>query len=393
MDKFTLCHKDIDVLDFEMEQNGIIKSILNVWNIEHLPIGIKKINSSQILPDSLNEWWKHRCIPASRNNIEKALIKLNFSSTLELQKRSLGLSLSDHYWIKPENFKYTYKDVNFYQNSFSNDVGRLIFDNDYNGEISNLNFFSPDNSSDGNLAKKWIIDSNNRRLLIKGGDPYSPQEPFNEVIASYICKELNIPHVEYSVFSKDNVYFSSCPCFVTLALEFVNAKNIIRSFDYDFNSKDEYSFFVDCCNKIGLNNIEKDLCNLFIVDFIMANRDRHYRNFGFLRNPDTLEWIGIAPVFDTGLSLYSGLSKYDLENENFISSKVITAKPFAQTQLEQIALLPIKKYCTHLDFSQLNNISTYINKVFSNNSRMDAQHKALICKNLIYRIQEVVELL
>ena len=39
---------------------------------------------------------------------------------------------------------------------------------------------------------------------------------------------------------------------------------------------------------------------MFLVDFIIANKDRHYRNFGFLRNSETLEWIGLAPVYDSG---------------------------------------------------------------------------------------------
>ena len=32
------------------------------------------------------------------------------------------------------------------------------------------------------------------------------------------------------------------------------------------------------------------------VDYIIANEDRHYNNFGFIRNADTLEWLGLAPV-------------------------------------------------------------------------------------------------
>lgn len=48
---------------------------------------------------------------------------------------------------------------------------------------NNLNMCSPDNSSDGNLRKKWkIIDG--KRCLIKSGNTFNNQEPFNEVIAT-----------------------------------------------------------------------------------------------------------------------------------------------------------------------------------------------------------------
>jgi len=42
---------------------------------------------------------------------------------------------------------------------------------------------------------------------------------------------------------------------------------------------------------------------MFILDFIMLNNDRHLNNFGIIRNVCNLNWIGIAPIFDTGQSL------------------------------------------------------------------------------------------
>jgi hypothetical protein len=36
----------------------------------------------------------------------------------------------------------------------------------------------------------------------------------------------------------------------------------------------------------------------------MNNKDRHFTNFGALRNSDTLQYTGLAPIFDTGTSLF-----------------------------------------------------------------------------------------
>ena len=47
------------------------------------------------------------------------------------------------------------------------------------------------------------------------------------------------------------------------------------------------------------------LAKMFAGDFVLANRDRHYRNFGVIRNVETLEVTGIAPVFDSGSCLWS----------------------------------------------------------------------------------------
>ena len=40
-----------------------------------------------------------------------------------------------------------------------------------------------------------------------------------------------------------------------------------------------------------------------VMDDIMLNTDRHLGNFGLIRNAETLEWIGPAPIYDTGNSL------------------------------------------------------------------------------------------
>lgn len=41
-----------------------------------------------------------------------------------------------------------------------------------------------------------------------------------------------------------------------------------------------------------------------MTDFLMTNKDRHLANFGLLREPNTLECIGPAPIFDTGNSMF-----------------------------------------------------------------------------------------
>ena len=37
---------------------------------------------------------------------------------------------------------------------------------------------------------------------------------------------------------------------------------------------------------------------MLAADYILANTDRHLGNFGFLRDSETLEWKGLAPIYD-----------------------------------------------------------------------------------------------
>ena len=42
---------------------------------------------------------------------------------------------------------------------------------------------------------------------------------------------------------------------------------------------------------------------MFVVDYLMMNVDRHLKNFGIIRNVETLKWERVTPIFDTGQSM------------------------------------------------------------------------------------------
>ena len=96
------------------------------------------------------------------------------------------------------------------------------------------NFVSPDATSDGVLPKRWTI-SEGIRYLLKGSFPPFRQEPYNEVIATKVCKALGVPCVEYNLVLKDNPKgpkspYSICPCFVTSDTEFVTAFQVLEAY-------------------------------------------------------------------------------------------------------------------------------------------------------------------
>ena len=158
-----------------------------------------------------------------------------------------------------------------------------------------------DNTADGNLKKRWkIIDK--KRCLIKGGSNPFRQQPFNEVIASGIMERLDIPHVSYNVMWNNGAPYSVCEDFVTEDTELVPAWRIMKTLKKD-NNVSVYQHFVNCCDALGIKDVVPFLDRMIVLDYIIANEDRHLNNFGALRNAQSLEWIGMAPVFDSGSSL------------------------------------------------------------------------------------------
>jgi len=101
--------------------------------------------------DSLRKWFESRRIPASREHID--YLEQNLKMSLgELVHKSLGLSLSDAFWVKPKDENVTWSQVNFFKNDFSDDIGEYLMGG---GEINSL--FSPSNTTDGVMKKKWVI--------------------------------------------------------------------------------------------------------------------------------------------------------------------------------------------------------------------------------------------
>ena len=148
-----LMHKRIPVSSIELDDaTGFIRKIGDIYAPEHLPVGIPVRNG---IADraSFNDWWTDRSIPASRSGIREALEILEIANTQLLLLRCYGLSLSDQYWIKPNGSDLSWDDINFFANSFSDDIGDVLFGAPK--QANELNFSSPDNTSDGFLKKRW----------------------------------------------------------------------------------------------------------------------------------------------------------------------------------------------------------------------------------------------
>jgi hypothetical protein len=187
---------------------------------------------------------------------------------------------------------------------------------------------SPDNTSDGWLRKKWIT-ADGKRILMKGAGRPFQQEPFNEVIASAIMRRLGISHIEYTLTYDGGNPYSLCENFITPDTDLVPAWRVIGSIKKD-NRDSELTHLLRCCEDFGIPNVREAIDKMLTLDYIIVNEDRHYNNFGFIRDANTLEWKGLAPVFDSGTSLW-----YD----NLFIGREAESKPFRRSHDEQIKLV------------------------------------------------------
>ena len=359
-------HRKIAVVELELDDaTGFIQKIKTVYAEEHLPVGIQ-VKKGKVDRASLNEWWTDRSIPTSRSGIREALQTLDIANTKMLLIRCFGLSLSDQYWICPEGSGLTWDKVNFFENSFSDDIGDVLFG--ANKKANAFNFSSPDNTSDGNLKKRWkIIDG--KRCLVKGGSNPFRQQPFNEVIATEIMKRLDIPHVPYTVMWDKGAPYCVCEDFVDKDTELVPAWRIIQTKKKE-NNISVYQHFLNCCEKLGITDVVPFLDRMIVLDYIIANEDRHLNNFGALRNAETLEWMGMAPVYDSGSAL-----GYDKLAAQIRSGKDIICKPFKKHHEEQLKLVSSFEW---IDFKKLSDVKEVIETVMTTGDAVEYMDDARI---------------
>lgn len=351
--KYTFMHKRIPVAEIEIDDaTGLIQKIGRIYAPEHLPVGIP-VRKGAADRAAFNEWWTDRSIPASRSGIREALEVLGISNTKQLLVRSCGLSLADQYWICPVGSGLRWEDINFFTNDFSDDIGDVLFGKP--PKTDGLNFSSPDNTSDGNLKKRWKI-LNGRRCLIKGGSNPFQQQPFNEVIAVGLMQRLGIPHVPYTLIWHQGLPYSVCEDFVREDTELVPAWRILQ-LQKRSNSTSLYRHFVNCCEEAGIKDVVPFLDRMLVLDYIIANEDRHFNNFGALRHAETLEWIGMAPVYDSGSSL-----GYDRMPVQMQSERDVPCKPFKNHHAEQLKLVSSFDW---IDFDRLADAKDWVTAVLS----------------------------
>jgi len=141
---------------------------------------------------------------------------------------------------------------------------------------------------------------------------------------------------------------------------------------------------MNACEKLDIPGMKEHIDYMLIYDFIMANTDRHFGNFGAIRNVETLEWIGPAPIFDSGTSLW-----HDKLTRAINSFGEIESKPFYNEASKQIELVTD---FSRIPFEELELLGNDIREVFVPTEYIDEERIEALVSGVNDRVDKLKEI-
>jgi len=343
---FYLMHRNDPVCTVSIDPvTGAMLRVSQKKEQELLPLG------GALDVQMLRKWWQRRAVPVGQGKIQRILEQMGITTPQEYLVKNLGLSLTDHYWIKPLDMALGWEDINLFTNDFRDPVGDMQFEDSAAPIELPANAFSPSSSVQGELRKKWII-ADGKRCLVKGNHGSHSQESLNEVVATLLHSRQNAqPFVTYKPMKMDDHSQVYCVCesFTSNTVELIPAIDVVESRKKN-NAISMYEHFIGVCGEYGLDeSITRPFLEYQILtDYILTNTDRHLNNFGVLRDTATLKFVGMAPIFDSGNSMFwqtPKLPEYD-------DLQSIQVNSFRQTEKELLG------YVTDPSLVDLNKLPT-----------------------------------
>lgn len=289
---------DMDLLAFSLAEQGIegLKARLLWVNEAHrqlLPLDMERSDAGVL------KWLQKRVIPKNRAYVAEILktFGLSVNDTRGIIDVCKGLSLNDSYWVVPRDFSGTFAQYNLYENRFSEILSLVAYTGI--GQSDAAFTTSPELTTNGMLPKAWRFIEGEGIYLYKGGTfgaANTGNEPYSEFYASQVAQAMGLNAVPYELENWKGILASRCRLFTDIDTSYIPIGRIVR--------EGGLKACLDYYEKLGPESYEQ-VRSMLVFDAVIYNEDRHFGNFGVLRDNRSGAVIGAAPIFDNGLSLFN----------------------------------------------------------------------------------------
>ena len=295
--EYVLMNQTSPVLRFSCERNIFDEPEFTEieWLTELRPIGY----------GNLHDFLARRQAPKHRQYIKELLERYGCDDLEGFIRVTHALSLNDTFWVKEADSDLDWDSVSLYENEFDQLVSEAAFD----GIISetDLSSTSPEFGTDGYYAKCWVRDTDGI-WLYKSGSGLHRIEPVSEYLVSLLAAQLRKNYVNYYLTVYHDKLVSKCALFTTEATGLAKASAVFRG-------EQTMPRLLETCQAFGCDDDFRRMC---ILDALTLNPDRHYGNFGFLFDNQTMEISAMAPVFDNNRALFPELDEDQLAAPDWV---------------------------------------------------------------------------
>lgn len=298
---------DTDLLSFSLSEQGIEGLKAQIHSIDEEERALFPLDL-ELTDDGLVKWLQRRVIPKNRAYVAEILktYGLSVNDTKGIIDVCKGLSLNDSYWVVPQGFTGTFAQYNLYENRFSEILSLVAYTGI--GQSDAAFTTSPELTTNGMLPKAWRFIDGEGIYLYKGGTfgaANTGNEPYSEFYASQVAQAMGLDAVAYELENWKGILASRCKLFTDINTAYIPIGRIVR--------EGGLKACLEYYRQLGPEAYEQ-IKSMLVFDAVIYNEDRHFGNFGVLRDNHTGKVTGAAPVFDNGMSLFNFAMPEDFQD-------------------------------------------------------------------------------
>lgn len=278
-----------DLLPFSIK--GKLRRVLDFSEIKSKYDMTQSIIAIDHNKSAIISWLANRTLSLSRKNAKWIynLLKIEQLNT-EQQKARVSIacrsvSVLDNYWIKLDGDTATWESINVRHNPLNETIAQVAL----HGKSVTLqgSLTTPELTTNGAYAKAWRRHADGCLWLYKLGANGNTESRI-EVMCSGLLDKMNVRHCHYEAGEDDGEYVCMCPSMtddnisILPGIDFYTYCNV-NNFDY---------------NKKMMEIDAESIYKMWIVDYLLCNRDRHGQNWGFYYKPHSMEIVSCHPLFD-----------------------------------------------------------------------------------------------
>lgn len=326
LNKYTLRLKDEPLVDFALyiETQELLGRSVATYSVE---IEHRYLQNMALMPKNLPTdftdkqlltWINKRKTPKNRQFVEKIMTAIEDSANpLKYVDISHALSLNDAYWITNKLAEEKWRDFNLYQHPMDKVLAYVAFTG-FSTKISGLRT-TAELTSSGMLKKCWSNRADGVYLL-KGDDFIKREDGRSQATLEYyaaqVADALGFKHIAYDLeeFHHQNgerELICTCKLFTSENIGFVDGYTYLQQQGFDLSTAILEDSLTQLRIAAAVNSPQYE--DMMLFDSIIANQDRHLSNWGMLIDNNSGAFLGVAPIFDNGFSLFYGAAAADLQ--------------------------------------------------------------------------------